>query len=106
VGLDAHLRSTRYETDRSTGWLHSWSVGAGPWNVAHFEVNGGLRSEQPIADSTVTGVPLVPLADAKWIGFSLDVSLGRSWYLLASGTRDGANATLTNQLYMSLMYRF
>lgn len=108
VGLDGHLRSTSFRTENSTGWLHSWSAGVDPFGVVRLEVNGGLRTQRITAppDTTVALTPVIGLSNAQWIGASLDLSLGRSWYVLASGTRDGSGAELTNQLYCSLVFRF
>jgi hypothetical protein len=106
--LDARLRSTSFRTAYSTGWLHSWSAGVDPFGVVHLEVNGGLRTQRlTAATDTTTGLaPVISLSNAQWIGASVDVGLGRSWYVLASGTRDGSGAALTNQLYCSLVFRF
>ena len=46
------------------------------------------------------------LSQPRWIGASIDVGIGRSWYVLASATRDGSGDDLTNQLYWSLVFRF
>ena len=106
--LDGHLRSTSFRTDHSTGWLHSWSAGVDPFGVVRLEVNGGLRTQRLTAlpDTTTGLTPFIGLSNARWIGASTDISLGRSWYVLASGTRDGSGAELTNQLYCSLVFRF
>jgi len=108
LGLEAHARSTSFKTDRTTGWLHSWSAGADPFGIVRLEVNGGLRTQRlTTAAVPATGLtPIALLSDARWIGASVDISLGRSWYVLASGTRDGSGADLTNQLYGSLVFRF
>ena len=105
--LEARWRTTRFETDRTLGWLHTWSASTSPRGVVKVEINGGLRAQRLAADATTT-TSLVPtvLADSRWIGFSLDMSVARSWYALLSGTRDGAGADRTNQLYASLLYRF
>lgn len=108
VGVEAHLRSTSYRTDQTTGWLHSWSVGINPLGVARLEVNGGVRTQQLVETgiSAASSVPTVSLPATHWIGASIDVGLGASWYVVASGSRDGSGAELTNQLYASLVYRF
>jgi hypothetical protein len=109
LGIDARLRSTSYSTDTFTGWLHAFSVAASPFGDAiRFELNGGLRTQRlRSTDSTATNPGLsAGLNRAQWIGASADVSLGRSWYVLLSGTRDGAGVDLTNQFYGSLVFRF
>jgi hypothetical protein len=106
--LEARLRSTRFQTTSAQGWLHSWSAATAPLGVAKFEVNGGLRTRTivspPVAATSFT--PAGVLADSRWLGFSLDVNVGRSWYVLLSGTRDGTGAELTNHVYASLVFRF
>jgi hypothetical protein len=104
VGLDAHLRSTSYRAGRAAGWLNALSLGADPLGLVRVEINGGWRN-QHLVDTTTTVAPIA-LPNAQWIGASVDVSLGRSWYVLFSGTRDGTGVDLTNQLYASLVYRF
>jgi hypothetical protein len=107
-GLETHLRSTSYRADRAAGWLNALSVGAQPFELARVEVNGGWRT-QHLVDTTTSGAttsPIILLPNAQWIGASVDVSLGRSWYVLFSGTRDGTGVDLTNQLYCSLVFRF
>jgi hypothetical protein len=103
LGVEAHLRSTSYRTNQTTGWLHSCSVGVSSFGLAHIEVNGGLRTQQLVDTASTI---LLPLANTRWIGASVDVSLGRSWYVIVSGSRDGSGVELTNQAYASLVFRF
>jgi hypothetical protein len=105
IGLEARLRSTRFMTDRSSGWLHSWSGAIDPWHAVRVEINGGLRRQStPVAaDSTpAAGV----LSNSQWLGASVDLAIGQSWYLIASGTRDGSGPDATRQIYTSLVLRF
>jgi hypothetical protein len=106
--LETRLRSTRFQTDRTVGWLHSWSASAAPQGVVRLEVNGGLRAQRPVGQTVGSNsfAPTVVLADSRWIGLSMDVSVGRSWYLLLSGTQDRGGPDLTNQIYTSLVFRF
>ena len=109
LGIDARLRSTTYSTDGFTGWLHAFSAAASPFgDQFRFELSGGLRTQSlRQGDSTVTNPGLSSGNNrAQWIGASADVSLGRSWYVLLSGTRDGSGVDLTNQFYGSLVFRF
>ena len=103
--IELRLRSTAFRTQWSTGWLHSGSIGFTPVGVLHLELNGGLRTQIVSAD-TAAPILLTTLSNAQWIGASVDVGLGRSWYALASFTRDGAGVDLTNQIYLSLLFRF
>lgn len=105
--VGARLRSTHFRTATATGWLHSWSASTEPLAVLRLEVNGGARLQRRRAtpgDSTSVDAPL---PDARWIGVAADVSLGRSWYVLVSATRDrGGSATGTQQLYAGIVLRF
>jgi hypothetical protein len=107
IGLTTRIRSTRYRTERTSGWLHAWGVGAEPLRFARLELNGGLRSQQAVGTPAPTSVvPVLSLPDARWIGATIDVSIGRSWYALMSITHDGAGTDRTRQLYTSLVFRF
>jgi hypothetical protein len=108
AGLEAHVRTTKYSTDWTTGWLDAWSASVDPFGVARFELNGGIRTERDVVrDTSVASLPPVPgLGGAWWIGASVDVNLGRSFYLVVSGVRDGSGTELTNQIYSSVMFRF
>jgi hypothetical protein len=107
LGLEGHLRSTSYRTDQMGGWLHSVDVGINPLGVVRLEINGGLRTQQLLQSAAaVSAAPGISLPTTHWIGASVDVGLGASWYVVASGSRDGSGAELTNQLYGSLVYRF
>jgi hypothetical protein len=108
AGLDVRVRSTSFETDGASGWLHAWSASVDPAGAVRLEVDGGLRTQRAAAgftSSDTTGAA-ARLPDARWIGGSIDVSLGRSWYALLSGTRDGSGVDVTNQLYAGLVFRF
>lgn len=107
VGVEGHLRSTSFRTESATGWLNALSVAVSPIEILRIEVDGGLRTEH-LVDTTATtsAATLVPLSDARWFGATVDISLGRWWYLLLSGTRDGSGLDQTNQLYGSLVFRF
>lgn len=50
--------------------------------------------------------PLNALSDGGWFGASVDLSMGSSWYLLLSDTRDRIGLDRTQVLYCSLMLRF
>jgi hypothetical protein len=108
-GVDARLRSSTYSTDGFTGWLHAFSTSATPFGDAfRLELNGGLRTQKLRPSVTAAENPGLSAGSnrAQWIGADVDVSLGRSWYVLLSGTRDGAGVDLTNQFYGSLVFRF
>jgi hypothetical protein len=108
AGVEAHVRATKYTTDWSTGWLNSLSASIDPLGVARLELNGGVRTERDIVrDTSATALPPVPgLGGAWWVGASVDLNLGRSFYLVVSATRDGSGSELTNQVYSSVVFRF
>jgi hypothetical protein len=108
AGVEAHVRATKYSTDWSTGWLNAWSASVDPLGVARFEINGGVRTEHDVVrDTSAASFPPVPgLGGAWWVGASVDLNLGRSFYLVVSGVRDGSGTELTNQIYSSLVFRF
>ena len=105
--LDVRLRSTRYRTVSTTGWLHALTAGADPLTIVHVELNAGLRT-QHLLDSlgVAPGVGAITIPSDAWFGASADVSIGRSWYALLSMTRDNSGVDLTKVLYSSLVYRF
>src|SRR5581483_12300100 len=43
--LELRLRSTRYRTDRTAGWLHALTAGADPLDLLHVELDGGVRTQ-------------------------------------------------------------
>jgi hypothetical protein len=92
-------RASWYQTARTTGSLYSLRAGGDLTGPVHLELSGGLRLEH---DSLQ-----VP-ADRQfpWIGADLDVSLGRSWYLLLSGSHEGGPDGPTDLGYLSLTFRF
>ena len=106
-GFEARARSTSFRTDRAAGWLHAWSAGVDPLGIARFEINGGLRTQRAVRPvGAGSPLPVSTMPDVRWIGANVDVNLGRSWYALLSGTRDGSGADLTNQIYGGLVWRF
>ena len=106
--LDVRLRSTSYRTERTTGWMHAVTAGADPIDLLHVEVNSGVRTQR-VRDAAGAGTPfttLNALSDGGWFGASVDLNVGRSWYVLVSGTRDNVGLDPTNLLYCSLIFRF
>ena len=104
AGIEVHLRSTSYSTDWSAGWLHALSASIDPFGMARFEISGGLRTEHDVSPGP--SAPTPTLGNTRWIGASIDVSLGASWYLVVTGMRDGSGLDVTNQLYTSVAFRF
>jgi hypothetical protein len=97
--LDFRLRSTRYENDRSDGWMHSASGGiqVGPrWAL---ELYGGVRDDRG-------KTPSIPDTEASWFGANVDVGVSQSLYLNLSGEHNGSGEEGYHQIYTSLSWRF
>ena len=99
LGLGARIRATRYETPgRGPGTLLAGSFRLAPPSVGALEVTSGSRRE--------TGAPE---ADRYWAELNAEVFFRRSWFLLATFTREWGRANLTpttDLLYAGLSYRF
>jgi len=75
------------------------SAGAQLAGPLHLELNGGVQQEnEPLAFPTQRSI--------SWLGADLDITLGGSWYLLLSGSRENTSGNHTDQLYSSLTWRF
>jgi hypothetical protein len=97
--LQLRLRSTRYENDRTEGWMHTAAGGFGVGARWMFELFGGMREET----SKVFATPDVSMS---WFGADVDVDLGRSLYLNVSGERNGDGDESYDQVYTGLSWRF
>ena len=92
-------RHTRYLTPVSSGWLHSGALGLDPKSWLHLELNGGIRH-----DLNASNDP--PDTRIAWIGSDFDLSLGRSWYLLASATHQTGGTDGYDEVYLRVTWRF
>ena len=99
LGVGLRLRGTRYEVPgRGPGVLVTGGVRLSPASVGSLEFNGGTRQER--AD---------PDRDRFWAGFDIEVFLRRSWFMVATFTREwgrGGLTPTTDLLYGGLSYRF
>ena len=99
LGLGLRFRGTRYQVPgRGPGTLLTGGVRFAPGSFGALELNGGTRQES--AD---------PDADRFWGGFDVQIFLRRSWFILATFTREWGRAGLTpttDLLYGGLSYRF
>ena len=103
--LGFRARTTRYTSPWLEGWLHSTSVSVSPMNgLLRFELEGGLRAESNRPGASVTGT--VGDARVRWISLDTEVALGRSWYVMLSGTRETGGWADIHQAYGSLSWRF
>lgn len=99
LGLGIRFRGTRYQTPgRGPGTLVTGGLRFSPARLGSLELNGGTRTE---ANNSA--------ADRYWAGFDVEVFLRRSWFFLATFTREWGRAGLTpttDLLYGGLSYRF
>lgn len=97
--LQFRLRSTRYDNERSDGWMHSLSAGLAVGPRWMFEFYGGVRDSNGKTLAT-------PDVSSSWFGADLDVGLAESWYLSLSGERNASGDEGYDQVYTSLSWRF
>ncbi len=100
--LDIGARSTRFENDRSEGWLNSLNLYLPVGRRTQFSLYGGLRQDEyPNAlNSDQTSQDLV------WYGAEMNLRLGRSWFFLISLERNSGDTEDFDQLYTMISYRF
>jgi hypothetical protein len=68
------------------------------------ELEGGTRREHDRPGTSLTSA--LGGTSIRWFGINSDVSLGRSWYLLFSATRETGAWESADQGYVSLTWRF
>jgi hypothetical protein len=90
-------RVTRYLAPGREGWLQSFGISLRPLAWAGLEGNGGFRNESYLAGER---------RRTQWIGADLDLTLGRSLYLLVSGSHEGGTLASGDQAYFSVSWRF
>lgn len=99
LGLGLRLRVTRFETPaRGPGMLLSGTFRIAPGAVGALEVAGGQRRDLR-----------EPASSRRWAGANGELALRRSWFALASFSREWGREGLTpttDQLYGGLSYRF
>lgn len=97
--FDLRARSTRYENDLETGWLHSLTGGAYFGQRLHVQIGGGLRNERALSGTASAD-------DSVWLNADLDLALGRHWYWIVSADRTTGDVDSTDQYYSGISYRF
>jgi hypothetical protein len=97
--VDLRLRSTRYNSDLTEGWMHTLSGGVRPGQRLGLELFGGVRTDQGKIQGTSD-------ARATWFGADMDLGVGRHWYLAISAERDERGPEQFDQVYGMLNYRF
>ena len=95
------VRTTRYTSMHTDGWLYAGSFGLNASWRARFEANGGWRTE---TDPTLGAVS--PTTYVRWLGVDASIGISRSWFLILSGMRTEGGIESNDQLYASLSYRF
>jgi hypothetical protein len=97
--LDFRLRSTRYDNERTEGWMHSVSGGVQVGPRWAMEIYGGVRDD--FGKSVTT-----PDVHTSWFGANVDIGLRQSLYLNVSGEHNGRGDSGYEQVYSSLSWRF
>jgi hypothetical protein len=95
--LGVRGRLTRYASPGREGWLQTYGLSLRPVSWGGIEANGGSRRE------TVAGEME---RNTRWIGADLDFTLGRSFYVLFSGSHETGTMAAGDQGYLSLSFRF
>ena len=95
LGLRGRL--TRYASPGREGWLQTYGLSLRPLSWGGIEANGGSRRE------TVAGEME---RNTRWFGADLDFTLGRSFYVLFSGSHETGTMAAGDQGYLSLSFRF
>lgn len=90
-------RLTRYVAPGRDGWLESFGATLRPVSWAGLDANGGFR------DETIAGQER---RHTRWLGADLDLTLGRAWYVLFSGSHETGTLAAGDQAYLSLSFRF
>jgi hypothetical protein len=98
LGMSLRSRSTRYTTGGRQGWLNSVSFGLEPFGRGSVQLTSGWRTEH---DSTAA-----PTLNIRWVSADLDVSLGRSLFMIVSAYREHGAIEAHDLLYAGLTFRF
>lgn len=99
LGLGVRARSTQYRGVQTEGSLSSVAVEVAPTAAVRLSLNGGLRT------SRIPGAGL-PATRLTWAGGDLDVSVGRSLYLMLSTYRESGTPSASRQTYAAVTWRF
>jgi hypothetical protein len=92
-------RSTHYESDLETGWLHSATADFQAGRLVQLQLGGGTRREQRVSGAW-------PDEKLAWINSGVEVSLGRRWYWIAAVDLLRGAEEDVDQYYSRLTYRF
>lgn len=99
ANLNLRIRTTRYDNERSDGWMFTTGAGWSPDARWSLDLYGGFRGDYGKSVSS-------PDVTTSWFGAEVDVSLVQGWYLNLSGENSSSGADAYNQVYTSLSWRF
>lgn len=99
ANLNLRLRTTRYDNQRSDGWMVTTTAGWAPDARWSLELFSGYRGDYGKSITT-------PDVTTSWFGAEVDVSLVQGWYLNMSGENSSSGDDAYNQVYTSLSWRF
>ena len=96
--IGAGVRATHYSSDLLQGDLLSLYGSLNLVETVRLQLSGGIREEK---DTFGSGPQ-----QESWYGLDIDWQLGRSWYVLASYSRETGDLEEIDQLYTALSFRF
>jgi hypothetical protein len=97
--LGFRARSTSYENELATGWLHSGTIDFHAGRLVQLQLGGGTRREQHVANA-------LPDETLAWVNLEMDVAVGRRWYWILSSDLLRGEMEDVDQYYGRLTYRF
>jgi hypothetical protein len=97
-------RTSLFRTAAASGWLQTVAVSGNPMPTLHVQLTGGVRRDTP--EPGTANAAIGERLTVRWLEIDTDVSLGRSWYLLLSASREQGGWETSDQLYSALTYRF
>jgi len=97
--VSLRARSTHFNNELVKGWIHSGSLSAQMGPRMHFEIGGGLRTQQSSSAAANDD-------QLTWTNVLADYSLGKSWYASLSFERSRQGVEANDQIFSMLNYRF
>ncbi len=104
AALVARGRTSYYRSPAARGWLHAMNLSGIPTEALQVDIGGGLRTDIPAAGTASAAIS--DRLTVRWLEISLDLAVGRSWYVLVSASRERGGWEANDQLYWALSYRF
>lgn len=97
--LGLRVRASRYTGPSSEGLLGSVALEAAPTRAVRVSLNAGQRTSEPPGGGG-------QVSRLSWTGADLDLTLGRSLYILVSTYRETGTPSASTQSYGSISWRF